>query len=62
MKNSSVQFKLDEYETRYIELEKSLNPMAYLNLISPIHWIIDAATGAMHKYDPTSYSVELEKE
>lgn len=42
---------------RTIVTEQSLAGLSFLNLLNPLAWIVDAATGKMHKTDPTEYTV-----
>ena len=58
-----VEFKLDEYEIRVIELDREFNVVTILNLFTGgiIGFGIDALTGAMFKYDKKSYDIDLKK-
>jgi hypothetical protein len=56
-----VTFEKEGYETKTIELHPVFNPVAILNLTFIVGWAIDAATGAMMKYDRIYYKVTLEK-
>jgi len=58
----TVTLQLEGYETRSVQLEQSMNAVSFLNLFNILGWGIDAATGAMKKYDPKSYVLELDKE
>ena len=46
-----VTLKLDGYESNPYAINASLNPVAIINLASIIGWAVDAATGAITKYD-----------
>lgn len=59
---SSVEFKLDGYETRLIILDKTFNPVSIINLGSIFGWGIDALTGSIVKYDRKSYDIKLSKD
>lgn len=58
----NVTLKLEGYDTRSIQLEQSMNAVSFFNLFNILVWGIDATTGAMKKYDPKSYVLELDKE
>ena len=53
--------KKDGYEDRMFELDKKFNAVSIINLFSLVGWGVDAATGALMKYDQTVYDIELEK-
>ena len=56
-----VLLKLDGYESQYIMLQNSFAPVGLLNIFFWPGFIVDAATGAMMKYEPQSYEIELDK-
>lgn len=56
----TVTLKKAGYETKIFQPETTFNPVSILNLFGLIGWAIDAATGAMMKYDPKSYEIKLE--
>lgn len=56
-----VSLKLDGYETKTFQPTPAFNPVAILNLFGLIGWGVDAATGAMMKYDPKVYEIQLDK-
>ena len=56
-----VEFKLDGYETKVIKLDKEFNPISIINLGFLIGWGVDAATGAIMKYDKKGYEIDLDK-
>lgn len=58
---SQIEFKLDGYETRVINLSKSLNIVSILNFGNLLGWGIDIVTGAVFKYDRKAYEIELTK-
>lgn len=51
--------KNDGYENRQIEVTTKFNPVSCLNLMNPIAWGIDAATGKMMKYSNDVVDVTL---
>lgn len=56
-----VTLKLENYETRTFQPETSFNGLSILNLSNIVGWGIDALSGAMWKYDPKFYEIQLEK-
>lgn len=59
--NSNIEMKLDGYETRVFKMDKAFNIVSVLNLGNLLGWAIDAATGAVMKYDRKDYNFELTK-
>lgn len=57
-----AEIKLDGYETRVITLDREFNAVSIINLGNILFWGIDAATGALMKYDRKVYDIELEKD
>ena len=57
-----AEIKLDGYETRVITLDRKFNAVSIINLTGILGWVIDAATGALMKYDRKSYDIKLDKE
>ena len=55
-----VTLKKEGYETKTFQPETTFNPVSVLNLFGILGWAIDAASGAMMKYDPTSYEINLD--
>jgi len=55
----TVALKLDGYETRTIEPETSFQTVAIINLANPLFWAIDAVSGAIVKYNPKDYELQL---
>jgi len=55
-----VSLEIDGYERRVFLLKKEFNAVAILNLGGILGWIIDFATGAVFKYSPRSYTIDLE--
>lgn len=62
MGDTKVEMKLDGYQTRIFTLDKAFNVISVLNLGNLLGWGIDAATGAIMKYDKKNYTMELSKE
>jgi hypothetical protein len=58
--DKEVVLKLDGYERRTFILKKSFNSVAILNLAGILGWAVDFATGAIYKYEPKSYEIDLE--
>jgi hypothetical protein len=56
----SVVVKKDGFENKNVPLNTTFNPVAILNLFGLLGWGIDAATGAMMKYDKKFYEVTLD--
>lgn len=55
-----VVLKKEGYETKTFQPETTFNAVSILNLFGILGWGIDAATGAMMKYDPKFYEITLE--
>lgn len=53
--------QLDGYETRIVTLDSEFNIISILNLGLLPGWLIDAATGAIMRYDRKSYHISLKK-
>lgn len=65
MVSSSLQqkvftFKLYGYQPKTVEAGRTLNPIAILDWFTILGLIVDVGTGALMKYDPTSYVVTLD--
>jgi hypothetical protein len=56
---TSVTFKLDGYQPKTMEPETTFQPITILNLADPLGWAIDVATGAIVKFSPTNYEINL---
>jgi hypothetical protein len=56
-----VTLKMPGYQDRTFALSKTFNVVSVLNLGSILGWGVDAATGAVFKYDRFSYEMELEQ-
>lgn len=57
-----AEIKLDGYETRVITLDRKFNAVSIINLTGILGWGVDAATGAIMKYDRKGYDIKLDKE
>lgn len=57
----TVSLKLEGYETKMFQPTTDFNAVAVLNFIGLIGWGVDAATGAMMKYNPKVYEIQLDK-
>jgi len=57
-----IEFKLDNYQTRIITLDKEFNTVSIINLGFLLGWGIDALTGSLMKYDRKAYDIELTKD
>jgi len=60
--DTDVEIKLDSYETRIIQLDKEFNIVSVINLGNLLGWAIDAASGALMKYDRRAYDLDLTKD
>lgn len=58
----TVVLKKQGYERRTIVPETSFDAVSIVNLLFWPGFIIDAATGAMMKYDPKAYELDLKKQ
>jgi hypothetical protein len=56
-----VTLKYEGYKDKSFQPETTFNGVAVINLLNLLFWGIDAATGAVWKYDPKYYKIELEK-
>jgi hypothetical protein len=56
----TISLKADGYETKSFQPETTFNGVSALNLLNLLFWGIDAATGALWKYDPTFYDITLD--
>jgi len=56
-----VTLTLPGYQQKTFQPQTAFNSVAILNLWGILGWGIDAATGALWKYDPTFYNVQLQK-
>ena len=56
----TVTLKKEGFEPKIFQPETSFNAVSIINLFSILGWGIDAATGAMMKYDPKIYEIKLQ--
>lgn len=57
-----VRYELDGYETRMFTLQDEFNAVSILNLTNLVGWGVDIISGAVTKYEPHSYRMEMEPE
>ena len=57
--DKGISLSLEGYEKRTFVLSKSFDTVAVLNLAGILGWAIDFATGAIMRYDRTSYELDL---
>ena len=60
--DTQVVLKLDGYEDKVFTLQSKFNAVSILNFAGIIGWGIDIATGAVKKYSPKGYNIEMEPE
>jgi len=58
-KGQMITLTKDGYQKYQFNPETTFNPVSILNLLGMIGWAIDAATGAMMKYEPVFYELDL---
>ena len=54
-----ISIEKDGFKPQFITMEKSFNGVAILNLTSLLGWGIDAATGAISRFDEKEHFVNL---
>ncbi len=59
-KGQTLVLKKEGYENKIFQPTMTFNNVAILNLMGMLGWGIDAATGALMKYDPVVYEITLE--
>ena len=57
----SVTLQSKGYETKTFQPQTTMNPVSVLNLFNLLFWGVDAASGALWKYDPNYYDVKLDR-
>lgn len=62
LSDKTITIKKEGYQDKTIELDRKFNGISILNFFGIIGWGIDAATGAMMKYDTKGYDVKLDAE
>ncbi|MBR8704180.1 MULTISPECIES: PEGA domain-containing protein [Porphyromonas] len=60
LSEQDVEFRLDGYKTQIITLDREFNVVSILNIGGLLGWVVDAATGAIFKYDRKVYDVDME--
>jgi hypothetical protein len=60
-KDYNILVKKEGYVEGTATITRSFNTIAILNLLSPLCWIVDLATGAIWKFDQEGITVTLEK-
>lgn len=56
-----ITLKLNGYEARTFYLQKEFNAVSLLNILIPVGFIVDAATGSLMKYQPKGYDISLDR-
>ncbi|WP_443936756.1 PEGA domain-containing protein [Pedobacter sp. MW01-1-1] len=56
----TVSLKLEGYETKTFTPKVTFNAVSVVNLLIPVGFIVDAATGSMMKYNPVVIEHQLE--
>jgi len=56
-----VTLSKEGYEKKSFQPTTAFNPVCIANLVFLFPWIIDCCTGATFKYEPTSYTIQLNK-
>jgi hypothetical protein len=57
-----IEYRLDGYEARVFSLDKEFNLVSIINLGNLLGWGIDAASGALMKYDRKTYELDLKRD
>lgn len=58
--DTEVELRLEGYEPQTFVLRKEFNAVSAINLTCLLCWAIDVATGAVTKYKPLGYDVDLD--
>ena len=61
LEEMDVTVQIEGYEPRTFELDKEFNTTSILNVFFWPGFVIDALTGALFKYDKSTYSVDFEE-
>jgi hypothetical protein len=61
LSSKTVTLRMQGYQDRTFELQKSFNTVSVLNLTNLFAWGIDALSGAIYKVDPKTYDMTLER-
>lgn len=62
LSDKQITLQLDGYEDRVFTLQKEFNVVSIINLGNILAWGIDIGTGAVMKYNPRNYNMELKPE
>lgn len=57
-----IELKKTGYRVSQFTPTTMFNTTSILNILFPIGFVVDALTGALMKYNPTSYDLKLEKQ
>ena len=60
-KDYNIRVSKRGYEEAHAQVSRVFNAAAILNLLSPLCWIVDFATGAVWTFDEAEIKVELER-
>lgn len=61
LNGADIEISKEGYETKMLSLETSFNAVSVINLLSWVGWGIDLLSGAIVRYDPRTYNIELSK-
>ena len=56
---TQVTLELDGYEDKVFTLQSEFNAVSILNFAGLVGWAVDIATGAVQKYRPLGYNMDL---
>lgn len=57
-----IDLKKDGYNASQFSPTTTFNTTSILNIFFPLGFVVDALTGSLMKYNPTSYQIKLEKQ
>lgn len=57
-----IELKKDGYTVSQFSPTTTFNTTSILNIFFPLGFVVDALTGSLMKYNPTSYQIKLEKQ
>lgn len=58
---TEVTLRLDGYEPYTFILQKEFNAVSVINLLNPLFWAVDVATGSVTRYNPKGYDITLDE-
>lgn len=61
LSNKDAEFVLEGYKTKVVSLDKKFNVISLVNIIAPIGFLVDLATGSIYEYDRKQYNIEMER-